>query len=229
MEKVRIFIVAFLLVLFIVWMSACSNSSADTNAISNESESNEEVEIADTTSDSKGSTTESINKSDNSADTPSDSISIEQPNDTDKEVSTNTINKNIQGDNTTNTLTKVDGRTEFLEKLQNIQKELDALPEKKDSDKGITNAMKNYYGISYEKYDQALNDIYDFLQKELSPEKMNELKYKQINWIEEKENKANEERKNYEGGTFENVAYYISLYESTKERCYELVNEYMTD
>lgn len=33
----------------------------------------------------------------------------------------------------------------------------------------------------------------------------------------------------YKGGTFEFVAYNISLYESTKDRCYELVNEYMED
>lgn len=45
-------------------------------------------------------------------------------------------------------------------KLDNIQKELDALLEKKDSDKGVTNDMKSYYGISYVTYDKALNEIY---------------------------------------------------------------------
>ena len=99
----------------------------------------------------------------------------------------------------------------------------------RDSDKGVTNAMKNYYGISYETYDKALNEIYALLQKELSPETTKELKTEQIKWIEQKEDMANEERIKYIGGTFENVAYYISLYESTKERCYELVNTYMTD
>lgn len=103
------------------------------------------------------------------------------------------------------------------------------MPAKKDSDKGATNAMKDYYGISYEKYDEALNEIYALLKKELSPEIMKDLKAEQINWIEQKEDKANEERQKYEGGTNENVAYYTSLYESTKDRCYELVNNYMTD
>ncbi|WP_341357543.1 lysozyme inhibitor LprI family protein [Rossellomorea sp. y25] len=125
--------------------------------------------------------------------------------------------------------TKIEGRTEFLNKLDNIQKELDAMPEKKDSDKGVTNAMKNYYGVSYEKFDDALNEIYTLLKKELSPEVMKELQAEQLRWIEQKETKAEKERLKYEGGTFENVAWYISLYESTKDRCYELVNEYMTD
>ncbi|MCR8848049.1 lysozyme inhibitor LprI family protein [Rossellomorea sp. SC111] len=126
-------------------------------------------------------------------------------------------------------VTKVEGKQAYIEKLDNIQKELDAMPEKKDSDKGVTNAMKSYYGVSYEKYDDALNEIYALLKKELSPEVMAELKAEQVKWIEEKEAKAEKERLKYEGGTFENVAWYISLYESTKERCYELVEEYMTE
>ncbi|KPL60227.1 lysozyme inhibitor LprI family protein [Rossellomorea vietnamensis] len=126
-------------------------------------------------------------------------------------------------------VTKVEGKQSYIEKLDNIQKELDAMPEKKDSDKGVTNAMKSYYGVSYEKYDDALNEIYALLKKELSPDVMAELKTEQVKWIEKKEAKAEKERLKYEGGTFEYVAWYISLYESTKDRCYELVEEYMTD
>ncbi|MBS4537544.1 DUF1311 domain-containing protein [Clostridium sp. D2Q-11] len=139
-------------------------------------------------------------------------------------------NKNIEEDNTKNIVTRVEGRRkEFIERLDNIQKELDDLPEKKDSDAGVTNAMKNYYGKSYEMYDEQLNEIYALLKKELSSEVMKGLKTEQIKWIEQKEDIANKERLKYNGGTFENVAYYMSLYESTKERCYELVNEYMID
>jgi uncharacterized protein YecT (DUF1311 family) len=152
-----------------------------------------------------------------------------------KKVPTDTTNQikendNLQGENTTKAVTKIKGsKNAYLERLDNIQKELDALPEKKDSDKGVTNAMKNYYGISYEKYDEELNEIYALLKKELSPEVMSDLKTEQIKWIEQKEKKADDERLKYNGGTFEHVAMYISLYESTKERCYELVNTYMTD
>jgi len=139
-------------------------------------------------------------------------------------------NKSIEETNTTNTVTKVAGRRkEFIERLDNIQKELDALPEKKDSDAGVTNAMRNYYGKSYDMYDQALNEIYALLKKELSPETMKRLQTEQIKWIQQKESGATKEASQFKGGTFEFVAYKLSLYQSTKIRCYQLVNEYMTD
>ncbi len=140
------------------------------------------------------------------------------------------VNENISETDTPSTISKIEGRrNEFIEKLDNIQKELDSLPEKKDSDAGITNAMRSYYGISYDMYDKALNEIYDLLKNDLSPEMMSDLQTQQIKWIQEKEAAANKESEQYKGGTFEFVAYNSSLYESTKERCYELVNNYMTD
>lgn len=139
-------------------------------------------------------------------------------------------NKNSNENTSENKVTKIEGRRkEFLERLDNIQKELDSLPEKKDVDAGVTNAMKNYYGIGYEMYDKELNNIYALLQKELSKEVMDSLEQEEIKWIDEKEKAAKEESLKYKGGTFEFVADKISLYESTKNRCYELVNTYMTD
>lgn len=58
---------------------------------------------------------------------------LEQANNADQKAlpdSTNETkeNENIQEDNTTNTVTKIEGkRKEFLERLDNIQKELDTL------------------------------------------------------------------------------------------------------
>ncbi|WP_294189579.1 lysozyme inhibitor LprI family protein [uncultured Clostridium sp.] len=139
-------------------------------------------------------------------------------------------NQNSDDNNTQNKVTKIEGRRkEFLERIDNIQKEIDALPEKKDVDVGVTNAMKSYYGIGYEMYDKELNNIYSLLQQELSPEIMDSLEQEEIKWIEEKEKAAKEESLKYKGGTFEFVADKVSLYEATKNRCYELVNAYMTD
>lgn len=140
------------------------------------------------------------------------------------------INDNTQESNPRNPVTKIDGRRkEFIEKLDNIQKELDSLPEKKDSDAGITNAMRSFYGISYDMYDKALNEIYALLKEQLSPETMQNLQSEQIKWIEKKEATATNEAEKYKGGSFEFVAYNSSLYGTTKNRCYELVNNYMTD
>jgi uncharacterized protein YecT (DUF1311 family) len=213
MKRRNMFVVTILSALLLVGMSAC-NQSSDGDA-ANQPES-------DATS---ANTEDSLQTDDSSVDSTTESDENEK--DQSKETSTESSSPESEGQD--DTVTKAEGKQTYLEKLDNIQKELDALPYKKDSDKGVTNAMKNYYGVSYEKYDDALNEIYSLLKKELSPEVMAELKSEQVKWIKEKEEKAEKERLKYEGGTFENVAWYISLYESTKDRCYELVEEYMRD
>jgi uncharacterized protein YecT (DUF1311 family) len=217
MKKSKMFIVVSFLTMLFVFMSACSHSPEED--ASNQSESDTIPASTDDSSQSNDSSTESTVESDNNEENQSEESSMED---------SNVQVDSIQEEDPT-PISKVEGRKEYLNKLDNIQKEMDAMPYKKDSDKGVTNAMKNYYGVSYDKYDNALNEIYSLLKKELSPEVMKELKAEQLKWIEQKEEKAEKERLNYEGGTFENVALLISLYESTKDRCYELVNEYMTD
>ncbi|UXH46323.1 DUF1311 domain-containing protein [Rossellomorea vietnamensis] len=204
MKKSNWLTVTTLSAMVLVGMSACSQSSDEDAA------SKPESEAAAASTDSDDSQVEDTKESEGNEKAQSDERSVEESSpEQDPPV------------------TKVEGKQAYLAKLDNIQKELDAMPDKKDSDKGATNAMKNYYGVSYEKYDDALNEIYSLLKEKLSPEVMAELKTEQVKWIEEKEAKAEKERLKYEGGTFENVAWYISLYESTKARCYELVEEYM--
>ena len=81
----------------------------------------------------------------------------------------------------------------------------------------------------YDMYDKALNEIYALLKEQLSSETMQNLQSEQIKWIEKKEATATNEAEKYKGGSFEFVAYNSSLYGTTKNRCYELVNNYMTD
>lgn len=212
MKKWNKFIVVALLTMLFAFMSACSDSSEE--EASNQSES----DTIPASTDDSNSSTESAVESGQNEENQAEESSVEDSN---AQVDSS------EEDHTP--LSKVAGKTEYLNQLDNLQKELDAMPDKKDSDKGVTNAMKNYYGVSYERYDDALNEIYSLLKKELSPEVMKELKAEQVKWIEQKEENAEKERLKYEGGTFENVAWYISLYESTKDRCYELVKEYMTD
>ncbi|WP_156855180.1 lysozyme inhibitor LprI family protein [Oceanobacillus sp. AG] len=214
MKKRNFLIAASLLVILLVGMSACSSNSSDDDITSTKNQSNSEStpQSKDDSSQSNDSHSESTQAEDNQ----------KQADNTEDTTSANTTSESQEE--------KVEGRrAEFLERLDNIQKELDALPEKEHADKGVTNAMKNYYGRAYEMYDEELNEIYALLKKELSPETMEDLKAEQIQWIDQKEDKANKERLEYEGGTFENVALYMSLYESTKDRSYELVNKYMTD
>ena len=99
----------------------------------------------------------------------------------------------------------------------------------KYADTSIHCIRKMYAQKEYDMYDKELNDIYALLKKELSPEVMKSLQAEEIKWIEQKEAKAKKEASQYEGGTLAPVVYISSLYESTKERCYDLVNRYMTD
>ena len=165
-----------------------------------------------------------VNETSNNVISDSDSIKSEET------IDNTQINEDIKTTDMLDVVSKVEGkRKEYIERLDSIQKELDELPDKKDADAGVTNAMKNYYGKAYEMYDKELNDIYALLKEELSPDIMNDLEIKQLKWIEEKEKKAREEEAKFQGGTFEHVAGYIVLYEATKGKCYELVNEYMAD
>ena len=254
MKKSKVFILKTVLVIFLVGMSACSKSSIDDTNNNTKSEPNNVSEskdnangtsFNDSTNDDNNNNQEEVAIT-NSSSEEEDNMSTSN---TDKESSTASSSEvkeyedipaemdekrkkvldNIQKE--LNALpTEIEGsREEFLKKLDNIQRELDSLPDKKYSDTGTTNAMKNYYGISYEKYDIVLNRIYDLLKKELTPETMERLKTEQIKWIEQKEAEAEKERQKYAGKTHEWVAYFISSYESTKNRCYELVNEYITD
>ncbi|HWJ79467.1 MAG TPA: lysozyme inhibitor LprI family protein [Niallia sp.] len=241
-----------LFVIFLVGLSACSKSSMNnTNNTKSEPQNVlDSTEDTNNTSLNDSAIDDSYNNQEEVAITNSsleeeDTISINS--NTSKETSENLI-PDINKDNPEewdkkrkevfdyieqelNAFpTEIEGsRKAFIERLDNIQKELDSLPDKKYSDTGTTNAMKNYYGVSYEKYDIALNRIYDLLKKELPSETMERLKTAQIKWIEQKEAKTEKEREKYAGKTHEWVAFYISSYESTKERCYELVNEYMTE
>lgn len=71
--------------------------------------------------------------------------------------------------------------------------------------------MKSYYGHLNEMGDKELNQIYTLLKSGLTPDIMKDVKAEQLKWIEEKEKKAEDERLEYNGGTFEDVAWYISL------------------
>jgi len=230
MNKNKFFTEAILLVILLLGLSACSNSSNETPSSNNQTEPENIEETTDepSTNDDASENIEEPNPSDQSeSDDANNNNDSKQENNIEekRQESLATIQKVLDA-----LPDKIAGNKQvFLERLDNLQKELDTLPDKEGSDSGATNAMKNYYGISYEKYDEALNAIYATLKKDLSQETMQDLQTKQLKWIEEKESKAEEERLKYDGGTFENVALYISLYESTKERCYVLVNENMTD
>lgn len=131
-------------------------------------------------------------------------------------------NKNQEGSNRKQgSLSK----KKYIDKLNTIEGGI-----KKDfpnSYSDTTVKMKEALGEAYKRWDDALNEIYGDLKKELKPDVMKELKNEQINWITYRDNTAKKESQEFKGGTLEGVQYIESMGRVTKERCYELVDKYM--
>lgn len=128
----------------------------------------------------------------------------------------------INNDTTTNKTYKKDY---YTQKLNDIQAKIDKDYNFKDAI--TTKDMRNSSGTQYKFWDDALNEIYKELQQTLPPSDMEKLKKEELAWISQKESDARNSADKVKGGTLEPVNYYLSLADSTKKRCYELVNNYM--
>lgn len=119
----------------------------------------------------------------------------------------------------------VDKKAEYVEKLDLVEAGLSDLEEL--NEEGTTVAMTEAATQTYERWDAALNEIYAYLQEQLTDEQMNDLKDKQLQWIAERDETASAASKQFEGGTMETLEYMATQAQLTKERCYELVEQYM--
>lgn len=120
---------------------------------------------------------------------------------------------------------KVSKKEEYRVKLDKIQLELKALDEKDAS--GTTLYMREAANERYKRWDDALNEIYGVLKGQLSASDMKKLQSEEIKWISNRDAKAKEESSSMKGGTMEPVIYMNSMANTTKNRCYELVEKYM--
>ncbi|QWU47949.1 lysozyme inhibitor LprI family protein [Bacillus sp. NP247] len=116
-------------------------------------------------------------------------------------------------------------KVEYITKLNSIEeslKKLDYLYEK-----GITTEMKEGESKRYEAWDNALNEIYGVLKRQLPTKEMNTLREKQREWITYRDQKAKEAWNESGQGTLSGLATISSNATSTRERCYQLVEQYM--
>ena len=162
--------------------------------------------------------------------TTDESKSTEEKADTTKVEEKKDTTKVEEKKDTTVTEKKTDTKIEeskkqiYLDKLEAIKvglKDLDELYA------GSTIEMQYAAGQEYERWDVALNEIYGVLKTQLSKTEMSKLEKEEIQWIKDKEAEADKVSKEWEGGTGQNGAIMSSLASTTKDRCYELVNEYM--
>lgn len=129
-------------------------------------------------------------------------------------------------DNTPTQTEQASTKQYYLDLLSSIQAEVSEL-ENDENYTGTTAGMNSLASLSYEKWDGALNKIYDELKNQLSSNEMETLKTKQKNWLKYRDEQAENNASEWEGGSFAPVEYGLTLANLTKERCYELVNQYM--
>lgn len=114
----------------------------------------------------------------------------------------------------------------YLDKLNELEANLNtSLKEKYDS--GITLEMIEAASEEYEKWDKMLNEVYLKLAEQLSETEMNNLTEDELNWIKIRDEKSEAADDKFEGGSIAPFLRIDSLAKSTKERCSELVNNYM--
>ncbi|MBK1813810.1 DUF1311 domain-containing protein [Clostridium sp. YIM B02505] len=116
-------------------------------------------------------------------------------------------------------------KQQYKEKLDKVEKSLKYLDDPKYS--ATTLDMRKAAGETYKQWDGALNEIYGVLKKQLSQSEINELQAEEVKWITYRDKKAEEDSARVKGGTLEPVEHTYSLANTTKSRCYELVEKYM--
>lgn len=139
----------------------------------------------------------------------------------------NSSNKNDNNSSTNSNLntSKSDialARIKYLNRLSDIQNQLDSMNPGETTLEMLRNADE-----TYKAWDGALNDIYQYLKENLPSDKFKVLQQDEIRWIKQKEENAKKEREKYEGGSMAGIMYSSSLASDTRNRCYELVNNYM--
>ncbi|WP_373600465.1 lysozyme inhibitor LprI family protein [Paraclostridium bifermentans] len=145
--------------------------------------------------------------------------SKEEENKTDKDVE-----EEDEKDDNQNVLSAK--RELYIQKLNNLELDLESRYANVYAN-GSNGEMIEAAGEEYHSWDNILNEIYGEIKKYLPENEMNELKTKQRQWITERDKAAEDEKKEFEGGTAAPLAYNSALAEKTKERCYQLVDEYM--
>lgn len=131
------------------------------------------------------------------------------------------IEKIVQVESKSNALAKP-----FLKKYIAVLEEANALPWN-DENYYSTAGMISLAGQEYTLWDDLLNEIYQELKDVLDDSTMDELTNKQVEWIEYRDNKAEEAGKEVEGGSMYGLVITSSKAATTKERCFELIDLYM--
>ncbi|MBG9586535.1 hypothetical protein ABE26_05390 [Cytobacillus firmus] len=204
-----------------VFLAGCNNENSTDKSVPENKESNTETSDITKENNSESSTNnqEGQNIDENETSNTSETANQEQE-ETRNESSSNTEDKEA-GTETEKNMGKKD---KYIENLNEIEK---AAAEIRNTDDDSTLGMTKSEEEILKKWDQALNEIYQVLEKQLPKSEMEKLRAEQRKWIAYRDETAKEAAKKYEGGTLESLEYIASQAGTTKDRCYELVEGYM--
>ena len=113
-------------------------------------------------------------------------------------------------------------RDEYLNKFSEINNEVSEF-----NYSGTDTQIKDTYSLVLKKWDNALNEIYNDLKNILSSTDMELLRIAQKDWVIRRDKRAEEDSKMYGSNSTEEIEYTKSLADSTKERYYELIENYL--
>lgn len=139
--------------------------------------------------------------------------------------STEDKNTAVKDTDKTETVNSISKKEEYLKMLDAVEESIKEFDE--STENGSQSEMNQVQTEIFKKWDIALNEIYGELEKTLPQNEMNQLREKQREWIKYRDATAQEESNLYEGGTLQPLQYADTLTRITKERCYELVENYM--
>ncbi|MEC1895142.1 lysozyme inhibitor LprI family protein [Cytobacillus firmus] len=210
MENNKRFLAVLLTIALSGVLSACGNSSEESNSEPTSNSSAQEEDIETTEKEPDGSREIEEEKPDGSSNTTQShdkDNSVEASNDVDA------IDKNESHESS---------KDEYLKKLNKMEE-----ADRNSEAKTTTAEMVEQEEERYRTWDDELNKINGVLEEQLKNDQMDQLREEQRKWIQQRDETAKNSSLKYKGGSMEQLEYVAALASLTRERCYSLVAKYM--
>ena len=118
------------------------------------------------------------------------------------------------------------GKKIYIDKLNIADKQYEQIEQQLQTDANLPQgAMNALAGQQYKIYDDVLNEMYQYLRRNLPKDRAEELKQVQINWIEYKEKSIKESWPQEDGSMGPLIMNGVGA-TLTKERCYKILYTY---
>ncbi len=134
------------------------------------------------------------------------------------------LGRNVNSNNNNSSRQTIGLKDKYLKRLKELEKKTDNMR----LNSGQTMVDMSCTGVEiYELWDDELNVIYQEIRSYMSESQREALKQEERAWLKYRDETAEEDGAEYRGGSMEGLARSSSSAESTRKRCYELVNKYM--